>query len=120
MIVEQRGGRGPTLEDQSGLHDFQYAPQGAFFLTIKLQVVKLIAMKTQRIEKYTMQRDGSCRPCGKKIERGDSVIRTAAYGGQDSQVFICMACGREIAKIALEKEDLDEFGQEMVMEKLLK
>jgi len=77
-------------------------------------------MLKPNIEKYTMQRDGTCRPCGKKLERGDEMIRTNAFGAQDSQVFICLDCGRDIAKIALEKEDLDEFGQEMVMEKLQK
>lgn len=75
-------------------------------------------LRKRQIEKYTMQRDGSCRPCGTTLERGQTVIRTAAYGGQDSQVFICMECGYELAKIALETVDLDEFGQEIVMDKL--
>lgn len=73
---------------------------------------------TRQIEKYTMKRDGSCRPCGKRVLRGTDVIKTAAFGGQDNQVYICMDCGKEIAKIALAGVNLDEFGQEIVMEVL--
>ncbi len=69
-------------------------------------------------KKHKMLRKGKCRPCGIPLEIGTEVIRTVANGGQDSQVYICMSCGRDIAKIVLAEENLDEFGQEIVMGKL--
>lgn len=72
----------------------------------------------RQIEQWTMKQTGSCRPCGNKLSRDTVVIKTAAHGGQDSKVYICMDCAREIAKLALATADLDEFGSEMVMDKL--
>jgi DNA-directed RNA polymerase subunit RPC12/RpoP len=71
-----------------------------------------------KIEKWTMKQDGICRPCGLRLLKGTVAIKTAAHGGQDKTVYICMDCGRSIAKVVLATADLDEFGQEMVMDKL--
>lgn len=69
-------------------------------------------------KKHKMLRKGKCRPCGIPLTPGTEVIKTNANGGQDSQVYICMSCARDIAKIVLADVNLDEFGQEIVMEKL--
>lgn len=67
-----------------------------------------------------MQQDGFCRSCSKGLPRGEIGIRTPNHGAGSSNLYFCTSCARKIAKIVLADEDLNEFGQELVMDKLVK
>lgn len=72
------------------------------------------------ITRHTLQQDGNCVSCGEVVLRGNDVIKTPNLNGWAANKFFCFDCGREIAKIALANADLEEFGQELVMDKLNK
>jgi hypothetical protein len=67
-----------------------------------------------------MQQDGSCRSCGVPLSRGGAAVKTPNRAVGSAHNYFCYSCAREIAKVALADADLNEFGQEIVMDKLEK
>lgn len=65
-----------------------------------------------------MQQDCNCRVCGIKLHRTHEAIKTPNISSGRPNLYFCFTCAREIAKAVLVDADLEEFGQELVMDKL--
>jgi len=72
------------------------------------------------ISRHIMQQDGYCRSCGYSLLRGSAAVETPIFATGSAHNYFCYGCAYKIAKVALADVSLDDFGQELLMDKLEK